>query len=251
MPPTENKRKGKAPLRSKTPVKDIDEGVSDSGLEYDEDPLLEESDDSGSEFVASEEEEEDIAPDENRREDDPLPIFRKHESSPMQKIDDVTDEDIMVNAAIEMSLQTARPPHASSSSNKLISSNPAAVLRAAAAERRLTRAQKNLDVDDFEMAADSDDVSASDSEEEPLIKKGKGKSKAISTNKKAVAIRDTSSTKAMTMLELRKMRREERRRTTAERKKNKMEELSLMKKLGRRLTYVSLFSRTAVPAFLF
>ena len=254
-PPTKNKGKGKAPLRSKRPVEENDGGASESGLEYDEDALLEESDDSGSEFVASDEEVE-FAPDEHRREDDPLAISRKFGSSYKQTISDRDedsmddDEDVMVNAAIQMSLQITRPSHASSSSNNLISPNPVVALRAAATERRLTRAQKTVDADDFEMAVGSDDASASDSEEEPLSKKGKGSFKGNPT-KKAVTVRDTSSIKAMTMTELRRMRRDERQRVTAERRKNKKEELALMKQLGRRLTYVSLPSpQAALPAFV-
>lgn len=234
-------------MRAPTPSVDgdVDDSIlSEPELEYDE-ALIEESDDSGSEFQASEEESNFSQPDDGDSEEKIL----KPRKSPRKNIhisemeDSSDDEALMLNAAIHMSLQTARLDVSSSagagpSSSSLVSSKSGSVLRAAAAERRLARAKQGIDEANFDevvLPTESEALS-SDSEEEALWKgKGKAKTKAA---KKAV-IYDTSSTKIMSMPEMRKMRREERKRLLADRRQNKKEESALAKKLGRKLTIVS------------
>jgi DNA repair protein RAD16 len=237
-----NKGKRKAPQSLVTSIIDCDdlsEGaiVTDIELEYDEDASPEESDDSGSDFQASEDDSEDEGSDDD--EDEYVVEHRKsRRKQPIINEDlfnDESDDEIMLDAAIQESLQTARLDIAahngtSSSSRQAMSSNPAASLRAAAAERRLAHSNQAIDVDDFEdteFSLDSDVLSSSD---EPQLKtKGKGKS---------ATVRDTTSIKFMSISERRKLNREQRRLATASRKANKKEELAMVKLLGRRLTYV-------------
>lgn len=244
-PPIKGKGKGKA--RAAKAAVDEDPH-SDISLDS-HDPALDESDLSGSEFFDSEDdEEEELASEEEDVEMPPPPRRkppRKQEVASEEEFDDEDanssdDEATMMQAAIEMSLQTSSPDVASSSSKKLVSANPAAILRAAAAERRLGLAKKGLNtVDDFGMEVDddSDHNRPSDSENEvPLSRKRKAPSKGKST-KKAVTIRKTSK-KHMTMPEMRLSRREERQRANAEKRESKKEEMALRKKLGRKLTAV-------------
>ena len=199
---TRNKGKGRAPV-----VEESD-AQSEPGLEYDEDPLLEESDDSGSEFVDSDEDQ-DFAPEDNSE-----------------------AEAFMLDAAIRMSFETSRNL-ASSSATQLVSVNPEAVLRAAAAERRLTRANKDIDVDDYQ-------IPPSDSEsDEPLSAKSKNGTKKNA--KKGVQVHDTTKKKHMTLAQLRKAKNEERRKNNEARRELKAGEKALRIELGRPLTYVSLF----------
>lgn len=189
--------------------------------------MLEESDDSGSEFVASDNEQ-DVA-----SEDD-------HEA-----------EALMLDAAIRMSFETNRNV-ASSSATQIVSPNPAAVLRAAAAERRVTRANKDIDVDDYPMGGNDDAWSSDADSDLPLSKKGKkGPTK---NGKKGVTVHDTTKKKHMTLAELRKAKKEDRRKFNTARKELKAEEQALRKELGRALTYVSIFigffRRTLIKNFM-
>lgn len=203
--------------------------VSEDQLEYDEDAEIEESEDSGSEFEADSDSEDDI----------PAPRYRKtlqkHEfPSPELDYDDEADEELMVDDAIQMSLQTARLDGSSTggagpSSRPKISASRAA---AAAAERRLARSKKGANDLDFDTAAFETESEAQSSESEPLFEsKGKGK-------KQSTKIRDTSAATSMTITELRKKRKEDRRRALEARQANKTEERALAKKLGRKLTWV-------------
>lgn len=149
-------------------------------------------------------------------------------------MDDSEAEELMVDAAVNISLQSARinSTTASSSRTQLISPNPAAVLRAEAAERRLALA---ID-EDYAMDVEAATASESDSEDEqPLLKKGK---KNANIKLKIVTVQDTSVVKHMTASQLRKHRAEQRRQANVARKQNKKEEQALMRELGRRLTYV-------------
>lgn len=210
--PTNNKGKARA-IRRSTAVVEESDAPSESGLEYDEDPLFEESDDSGSEFVASDDEQ-DFVPE-----------------------DDSEAEALMLDAAIRMSFETNRNV-ASSSATQLVSPNPEAVLRAAAAERRLNRANKGFDVDDYPMGG-NDDAWSSDSESDiPLSGRSKNNSKNA---KKGVQVHDTTKKKHMTLAELRKAKKADRRLFNSARSELKAEEKALRIELGRPLTYVSLF----------
>ncbi|KJA21693.1 hypothetical protein HYPSUDRAFT_41836 [Hypholoma sublateritium FD-334 SS-4] len=206
-PSTRNKGKGKA--KAVSPPSSEDEiNSAEEGIEYDEDAALEieESDDSGSEFQASEEE--------SMNEE---------------------DEEIMLDAAVRESLQTADADVASSSSNRITGPSREAQLRAAAAERRLTRKNKAIDVDDHEEAyMDSDALDIDSSDEEPLMSPTRGKGKA-SPKTKSVSI--ARPPKVMTVAEMKRARKEARLASIAGRKANKKEEIALIKKLGRRLTH--------------
>lgn len=144
------------------------------------------------------------------------------------------DEAIMLDAAVRESLQTADTGVASSSSNRINGPSREAQLRAAAAERRLKRRNKAIDVDDY---AESDALDASDSsDEEPLMNSSQGKSK---TSPKGKTVSAVGPPKVMTVAEMKRARRERRQASLAGRNANKIEEKALMKKLGRRLTHVS------------
>lgn len=203
------KSKGKAKAIAVSPPSSEDEADSASKtLEYNEEPQeIEESDDSGSEFQVSDEE-----------------------------YMDEEDEEIMLDAAVRESLQTVEPNGAgSSSSNSINGPSAAARLRAAAAERRLARKNKTIDVDDYEEAQSSGcELNAfSSSDEEPLINsfRSKGQGEAMSQT--------TSPPKIMTVADLKRARREARQASRMGRNANKKEERALMKKLGRKLTHVS------------
>jgi DNA repair protein RAD16 len=180
-----------------------------------------ESEDSGSEFQASEE-----------------------ESVILQGSD---EEEVMLDAAIHMSLQTARLKHflndeAGPSSSRLLPSSRA-TLHAAAIERRLA----SLNDDDADFAIDS--VPDSDPEfhyissDEEALSKSKGKAKAKGK------IPQTAPN-VMTCSELRKTKSEARRRQQAERKGNRQEEYAMSRKLGRKLTQVNSYSRISSIARL-
>ena len=144
------------------------------------------------------------------------------------------DEAIMLDAAVRESLQTVDIGVASSSSKRITGPSREAQLRAAAAERRLKRRNKAIDVDDY---AESDALDASDSsDEEPLMNISQGKGQ---TSPKSKTVSAAGPPKIMTVAEMKRARRERRLASLAGRKANKVEEKALMKKLGRRLTHVS------------
>ncbi|KAG5341020.1 hypothetical protein C0989_012224 [Termitomyces sp. Mn162] len=237
---TTSKGKGKAKVPSRrngkqksktfvapTPASSDDEDIeveSDASLEYKE---IDESEGSGSEYVVSEEEDENT--------------FVASDSD---------EEAVMLAAATEMSLQTARSYGVSgSSSSSRNSTNKVAALAAAAAERRMNRANKDLDVDDYVSGDDEEfDESGSDSDV-PLSSKGKGKGKGkvkgkgkgkgpAKKGKKAdPAPWPTVPRKHMTLAQLRAEKREQRHKANAWKKEIKAEEQKLMRELGRRLTY--------------
>ena len=152
------------------------------------------------------------------------------------------DEELLLNTALEASLESARDETAvrtGTSSGGAGSSktarNPAAALRALAAERRLRRAS-NMQVDD---ALDSDtldaldeemsDLTGSETESDKDVKaKGKGKSKA----KKQTKITPAKNHSVHTIAELARIRKEKR----AEKAIDRAAERALAKKLGRKVT---------------
>ncbi|KAK0498253.1 SNF2 family N-terminal domain-containing protein [Armillaria luteobubalina] len=128
------KNKGKAPVRPRATA--VDDDDLNSALEYDEDRDLDESDTSGSEFVASD--------DESAVEGSGGP---RNEDQGDADSDSEDEEALMLQLAVRNSLQESRDDAGESSSASM---SPAA-LRAAAAERRLTRANRSIDVDDSAM----------------------------------------------------------------------------------------------------
>jgi len=205
-PPPKNKGTGKATVINTTPAVSDAEDASD--LEYDEDEPMEidESDDSGSEF----------------------------------KIDsDAEDEEIMVDAAIRSSLQTAPENIAGPSSRKVAGLNAASLRAAVAAERRLARMNAEIEFE-FETPWASQSHGFTSSEEEPLATSSKGKGKVVvSTPTKKVTPLSDNSKSIMTMSELRAAQREARSAFLSARRANKKEERALVTKLGRRLTHAS------------
>ena len=142
----------------------------------------------------------------------------------------------MIEAAVGKSLRTARQEQeraaglttaGASSSKSRAPTNKAAALRAAAAEGRLSRTQKDDSDDVLSISSSDDDDGDDESQDEPLSK-GKGK--------QAIKPRNTSKPQHMTIAELRRMKREERRQARSGTAK---EEAQLRKQLGRKLTHVS------------
>lgn len=233
-----NKSRGKARQSVAAERGDTSEGViaSEMELEYDENASIDESGDSGSEFQASEESVEIEQQDEE--------YVAKPRKSPRKEIlldsdqdlEDENDDEIMLDAAIRESLQTARFDGAASngagpSSRPIASSNPAAALRAAAAERRLARANKAINVNDLDYALLNESEAKSTDDEALFNIRAK--------KKKTATIRDTTSTKFMSISERRKLNREKRKfDKAANRRGTKKEELAMMKELGRPLTLV-------------
>lgn len=214
--------------------------ISDDEAVYDE---QEESGDSGSAFELSELEQDDDD------EQDFEEIAVQPRKSPRKSNGIITDDEdesdtsdaeaLMLKAALQISKRTAAleaSGNAGPSTGTLEVDSPAA-LRAAAAERRLAKSKAleggyMLPSDEGEF----DDEDAS-SEDEPLAKgktKGKGKAKAKA---KAKASAPKKKANQMTLAELKKQRREERKLRRLERRGDKAEEVELRRTLGRRLTY--------------
>lgn len=223
MPPAKNKGKGRRqsfppPTRDGDDISE-DAIISEAELEYHENASIEESDDSGSEFQASEEEFTLKSRKPSRKQN---LLFNDQESS-----DDENAEEIMLDVAIRESLRTAHLDQTGSndagpSSKPSASSNSAAALRAAAAERRLARAD-NLE---FILTTESE---AESSDDEALF---------IAT-KKSVKIRDTTSTKFMSVSQRRKLNMEKRKfNKAANRRGTRKEELAMIREVGRPLTMV-------------
>ncbi|KAJ7163829.1 SNF2 family N-terminal domain-containing protein [Mycena crocata] len=200
-------RRSKAPMKNKGKEKALAADES-SVLEYDEDVEMDESDGSGSEFVDS-------------GDDDLVPL----------DVEFSDDEDVMVDAAIHMSLESSNV--AGSSSTRRAPVNSHALLRAMAAEARFAAAKRGVDnaVDDSAMLMDSDLSSVPDSDEDASLNKAKGRA-GKGKGKAKVTVRSTPK-KSMTVREL----REQRRQTRIAKRENHAEEAALRKELGRKLTH--------------
>ncbi|KAF7969408.1 hypothetical protein HWV62_27403 [Athelia sp. TMB] len=236
--PVKTKSKGKCKARQspELDVEELPEGaiVSENDeLEFDEQASVQESDISESEFEASDEES-DVAPASAARKS---PRKRALPDSDFELDNDSEDEQIMLDAAIQESLQSARQTRnataavGSSSSGPRISTNPAAALRAAAAERRLARSNQDIEIN--ESLLDDELTALSSSDDEPLAKKQAAKAKG----KKAVTVRDTSKVMITSFSEKRAQTRDKRRADNNAKRANKQEEKELMKQLGRKLTH--------------
>ena len=149
-------------------------------------------------------------------------------------------DEIMMDIVVQESLDLARSAQVgdtagAGSSKSRPARTPAAALRAAAAERRLSRAQDSvsevIDVDAYE-SDPLDILSDLSSEDEPLKGKGKAKAKGKAMAK-AKGSAKTTSNKKTSWAE----RKREQKRLDTERK---AEEKILRKKLGRKLTQVYL-----------
>jgi DNA repair protein RAD16 len=238
VPPPKHKGKEKVSqslVPSVADEDDLSEGtiVSERELEYDENVSIEESDDSASDFEASEDESEEDFVIKTRK----IPNKRSLPIMDEGFLDDEDDDEIMIDAAIRESLRTVRldsdARNGIGSSRSSVPSNPAAALRAAAAELRLARASHVIDVDAFEEPFSISDSDTPTSSDEEALPKSKGK-----TSKKSATIRDTISTKFMSMSERRKLNSEQRKLASAARRENRKEENAMVKQLGRKLTYV-------------
>ena len=152
---------------------------------------------------------------------------------------DEENEELMLDAAVRMSLQTTRTNGASTSSGRVAGPSPAAMRAAAAAERRLARQRKDIDVDDeqegleyqgSDSEASEDDFEGESSEDEPLTSTKIAPAKG---GKIPAAVK-----RSMTVSEMNRARKEQRKLDLSARRANKKDERELMAKLGRRLTHV-------------
>lgn len=193
----------------------------ENGNEFDE------SSSSGSEFVASEE-------------------------------DDIAGEEIMIDAAVQLSLQDALRNNASTSSGRTPHPSAAAVSRAAVAEKRIARSQEALtrairaaaetdsEDEDYEDARYSEPsesdcaLSSSGSESEEKLPP---KKKVVMLKKKVAMPK--KKPEIMTFLDL----KENRKQYLAEKRELRREQKALAQKLGRRLTYVCLMLCTSRAGF--
>lgn len=172
-------------------------------------------------------------------EDQPVEMDESDESGSEFKVDSDTEaEEIMVDAAIRCSLQTASERTAGPSSRRVATPSAASILRAVAAERRL--AHMNMQVEfEFETPWDSLSDQLSSSEEEPLMASSKGKGKVVSRPTKKVIPLSDHTKRTMTMSDLRAAQKESRAAFLSARRANKKEERALISKLGRKLTHAS------------
>ncbi|KAG6913934.1 hypothetical protein DXG01_003427 [Tephrocybe rancida] len=187
-----NKGKGKASIVP-TPIASDDEDVdmaSDASMDFKE---IDESDDSGSEFAISEEEDE--------------AAFVASDSD---------KEALILSAAAEMLLQNQTPlPSGASGSSQRAPTNKGAALAAAAAERCMGRANKDINDNDY-MSDNEDKAELGDSGSDS----------------------DTDCPKKhMTLAQLRAEKKEHRWKTNKWKKEIKVKEKKLMRELGLRFTY--------------
>lgn len=151
-------------------------------------------------------------------------------------------DEIMMDIVVQESLDLARSAQVgdtsgAGSSKPKPARTPAAALRAAAAERRLSHTQSGvseaIDVDAYE-SDPLDMLSDLSSEDEPL--KGKGKAKAKGKGKAKAKAKGSTKTISNKKISWAERKREQKRLDT----ERKAEEKALRKKLGRKLTQVYL-----------
>lgn len=215
--------------------------MSDASLEYDENASVEESDGSGSEYQKSDDDENEIMlSDASDAIDDD--IQRKPRKSPRKArgrmSEDLDDDDVMVGAAIQMSLEDGDEGADEAIAN-------IRKLTADAAARRLSRGDEDDADADADVLSSLSEIDVS--EEEPLSKKaegkakrkaapkkgkGKGKSKAVDSDM------DLEDDKFMTLAKLRKKNAAERKAKKSKRAILRAEENELRRELGRALTQV-------------
>ena len=199
-----------------------DDATHQSGLEYDEQLSIEESDDTGSEFQASEEDE-----------------------SQSDMAQDSDQEAVMLSVAVERSLQPSRQANASANgagSSRLAPAparSPVAPTRKKAWKgRRQGRRPRNYVPHSPDEMSDGDRETPSLSSDEEPISRTKGKKKKAKAKKSVTKVQDANKANADWEDSL----GEQIRRTIQERRRIKQEELALRRKLGRKLTTVSILS---------
>ena len=165
--------------------------------------------------------------------------------SEFQLDEDSAQEEIMLDAAVRMSLQTAAQNGAGPSSGRVTGSKSVAVKYAAAAERRLATGMRAMtDAKDDEDMSDLSDIS---SEEVEPSSKGKGKTKKVVPRapKGPMGALTWATWEAanvtISFTEWKAKQKNLRKGLLAARRANKAEERAMIKKLGRRLTHVSRF----------
>ncbi|KAI0341445.1 hypothetical protein BDW22DRAFT_1358999 [Trametopsis cervina] len=226
-----SKKTGQAKPEAVVAVEE-DEIISNSEdeLEYNEQASLNELSESGSEFELSAEE---YIP--GNQEDDDAEVQLRSFAQALQD-EGVDAEDILMDVAVQESLQSARSTHSeitgavASGSGPAKSTKPrnaAAALRAAAAERRVSHAKSDTVAAGLDDDFDPSDDEVNSSDEEFLPKKGKGKGKGST---QAAARRPA---KMMSFAELRKHKQELRQAA----KLRRAEERVIAQKLGRKLTH--------------
>ncbi|KAH9938679.1 SNF2 family N-terminal domain-containing protein [Fomitopsis serialis] len=213
---------------TKTPAVKAEESVDEVGDSEEDRVSILESDDSGSEYEASDI---DSAP-EDAESDKSIEDYVEPAVKDEYTAEGIDDEDVMMDAAIQASLESARQDDSriagttsagAGSSKQRPPVNSAAALRAAAAERRLAKEQDG--------AYSGESLSEpADSEDELPLAKSKGKAKVSTALQKLV---DTSEPKYMTLAQ----RRHARKLARMEKSQVKSEEQRMRYKLGRKLTY--------------
>ena len=137
----------------------------------------------------------------------------------------------MLEAAVHNSLANPRIGESSSSSRRRVPSDSRAALIAAATERRLAqrRGVTTIDMPDSDFENDSEAADSDDSESDaPLKSKGKGKGRAKVKKEPTWGATPTSVKAAMTLADLRRMRKEERTKCSRQRPRtNRLNRISL------------------------
>ena len=210
----------------------MEEEAADSSdeLQYDEEASIDESSASGSEFELSSDDS--IAG--SQDEDDITSEVELRTFAEALQEEGVDAEDVLMDFAVQESLLAAQKDrtvangHSSAgagSSNATKTRDAAAALRAAAAERRLSRTKSGSLDEDFDIQEEIIEISDDSADEQPLSKnKGKGKGKAT--------VRQQSQT--VTLNDLKAKGRESRRNARL----RKAQERELAAELGRKLTQV-------------
>ena len=163
--------------------------------------------------------------------------------SEFQLDEESAQEEIMLDAAVRMSLQTAAQSNgAGPSSGRVTGSNSVAVQCAAAVERRLATGMRAMaDAEDDEDLSELSDIS---SEEVQVPSKGKGKAKKVAPKGRMGPLSWAAWQAANVTMSFADWKAKQKnlvKELLAARRANKAEERAMINKLGRRLTHVSRF----------
>ncbi|KAL0949077.1 hypothetical protein HGRIS_009172 [Hohenbuehelia grisea] len=228
--------KGRGKAVAKPPPGSVEEiSGSEAGIEFDEKASIYDSEDSGSDFQESDFSEGDAPLREIARSTRNSPRKQAVPESDIEDFEEVASEaeDLMLRAAVELSLDSVNAGEGSSSKPRGTARSAMAARAAAAAERRLSRTKQAIvDDDEFALEYVSDEEDADESLDEETFSQKRGK---IVPKKASVA--DTSRPKSMTVAQLRRLKREERQSKLQDKRANRKEEQALMRVLGRKLTH--------------
>jgi DNA repair protein RAD16 len=199
------KGRGKFSTRHETPPVSDGDGVAEDIMmpegDHDE-SAIEESDDSGSVFEVS---------DTDMEDDDENSTSGPRKSTVSQSNGDIEIEEAMINAAVGMSLLTARLDSLASGAGPSFIPSHA--------------------VEEFDATMSLGESELTSLEDEPLLGGKNAKSKQRT-------FQNTSTSGLMTMAELRRKKKEDRRLARADKLTVRAEEAALRRRLGRKLTTV-------------